>query len=119
MIRPIHIAFAASVTAVMATAWPASSAYSTGLMTQKQAALQGLVATRKVPEQKVDKLIVRLRTGKSQAQASAMSADRAQGSRARSDLPSRIRSRRGSERRHRAAHRRDGRSAPHGPGLDG
>jgi len=78
VIRPIHTAFAASVAAVVATAWPASSAYSTGLMTQKQAALQGLVATRKVPEQKVDKLIVRLRTGKFQVQASAMSADRAQ-----------------------------------------
>ena len=74
MIRPIHTAFAASVAAVVATAWPASSAYSTGPMTQKQAALQGLVATRKVPEQKVDKLIIRLRTGKSQVQASAMSA---------------------------------------------
>lgn len=78
MIRPVHIAFVASIAAVVVTAWPASSAYSTGLMTQKQAALQGLVATRKAPEQKVDKLIVRLRTGKSQAQASAMSADRAQ-----------------------------------------
>jgi len=78
VIRPIHTAFAASVAAVVATAWPASSAYSTGPMTQKQAALQGLVATRKVPEQKVDKLIIRLRTGKSQVQASAMSADRAQ-----------------------------------------
>ncbi len=78
MIRPIHIAFAVSVAGAIATAWPVSSAYSTGLMTQKQAALKGLVVTRKVPEQKVDKLIVRLRTGKSQVQASAMSADRAQ-----------------------------------------
>jgi serine protease len=78
VIRPIHIAFAVSVAGSIATAWPASNAYSTGLMTQKQAALKGLIATRKVPEQKVDKLIVRLRTGKSQVQASAMSADRAQ-----------------------------------------
>jgi serine protease len=78
VIRPIHIAFAVSVAGAIATAWPVSSAYSTGLMTQKQAALKGLVATRKVPEQKVDKLIVRLRTGKSQVQASAMSSDRAQ-----------------------------------------
>ncbi|HQR19859.1 MAG TPA: S8 family serine peptidase [Burkholderiaceae bacterium] len=42
-------------------AWPASVALSTDVMTPKQAALQGLTATKKVREERVDKLIVRLR----------------------------------------------------------
>jgi serine protease len=42
-------------------AWPATTAYSTGVMTPKRAALEGLTATKKVREQVVDKLIVRVR----------------------------------------------------------
>jgi serine protease len=47
-------------------------------MTQKQAALQGLTVTRKTPDATVDKLIVKLRTGKSSAQATVMTTARAQ-----------------------------------------
>jgi hypothetical protein len=43
-------------------AWPATVAFSTGVMTPKQARLAGLTATHKVREQVVDKLIVRVRT---------------------------------------------------------
>lgn len=75
MIRPLPLACALALAAAIGTAWPVSSAHSTGVMTQKQAALRGLVATRKAVEPPVGSLIVKLRTGK--AQATAMSADRA------------------------------------------
>ena len=78
MTRLAHAVLVGTI-AVGVTGWPASVAYSTAQMTQKQAALQGLTATRKSPEQaRVDKLIIKLRTGKSQVQASAMSTARAQ-----------------------------------------
>ena len=76
MIRPLPLACALALAAAIGTAWPVSNAYSTGVMTQKQGALRGLVATRKASEPPVGSLIVKLRTGK--AQATAMSADRAQ-----------------------------------------
>ena len=78
MMRLVHAVLVGTI-AVGVTGWPASVAYSTGQMTQKQAALQGLTVTRKtLPEATVDKLIVKLRTGKSQVQATAMTAARAQ-----------------------------------------
>lgn len=76
MFRPSQLPVAVAIAAVFA--WPASTAYSTGLLTPKQAKLQGLVATAKVREQKVDKLIVKLKTPKSETLATAMSATRAQ-----------------------------------------
>ena len=78
MMRLVHAVLVGTI-AVGVTGWPASVAYSTGQMTQKQAALQGLTVTRKTPpDATVDKLIVKLRTGKSQVQATAMTAARAQ-----------------------------------------
>ena len=58
--RPFHSVLVVAVTGAC-LAWPASVAFSTGVMTPKRAALQGLTATKKVREQTVDKLIVRLR----------------------------------------------------------
>jgi serine protease len=74
VIPPRPIACALALLAAVGSAWPVSSAYSTGVMTPKQAALRGLVATRKTSEPPVGSLIVKLRSGK--AQASAMSSDR-------------------------------------------
>lgn len=74
--RPSQLSVALAIAAV--AAWPASIAYSTGVLTPKQAKLQGLVATAKQHEQKVDKLIVKLRTPKAEALATAMSATRTQ-----------------------------------------
>ena len=71
MMRLVHAVLVGTI-AVGVTGWPASVAYSTGQMTQKQAALQGLTVTRKTPDATVDKLIVQLRTGKSPVQATAM-----------------------------------------------
>lgn len=79
MIRPARTTLAVSLVAVLA--WPAGIAYSTGTMTPKQATLQGMVATAKLREQKVSRLIVKLKTPKSQAlaaQATGMSEARAQ-----------------------------------------
>lgn len=76
MFRPSQLPLVIALAAV--AAWPASTAYSTGVLTPKQAKLQGLVATAKQREQKVDKLIVKLRTPKSEVLATAMSATRAQ-----------------------------------------
>jgi serine protease len=76
VIRPLPLAFTLALAAAIGTAWPVSSAYSTGVMTPKQAALKGLVATRKAAEPPVGSLIVKLRNGK--AQATAMTTDRAQ-----------------------------------------
>jgi serine protease len=77
VMRLVHAVLVGTI-AVGVTGWPASVAYSTGQMTQKQAAIQGLTATRKTSEATVDKLIVKLRTNKTQAQATTMSAARAQ-----------------------------------------
>ena len=72
MMRLVHAVLVGTI-AVGVSGWPASVAYSTGQMTQKQAALQGLTVTRKTHEATVDKLIVKLRSGKSPVQATAMS----------------------------------------------
>jgi serine protease len=58
--RPVHSVLVVAV-AGTCIAWPASVAFSTGVMTPKQAKLAGLTATHKVREQVVDKLIVRVR----------------------------------------------------------
>jgi hypothetical protein len=71
-------AFLISVAAACAALWPATVAFSTPKMTQKQAALQGVTVTRKVQEQRVDKLIVRMRSAKSSSLAQPMSAQRVQ-----------------------------------------
>ena len=73
--KPAHLI---AVAAACAALWPAAVVFSTPTMTQKQAALMGVTVTRKVHEQKVDKLIVRMRTEKSQALAQPMSAGRVQ-----------------------------------------
>ena len=77
MMRLVHAVFVGTI-AVGVTGWPASVAYSTGQMTQKRAALLGLTVTRKAPDATVDKLIVKLRSGKSPVQAAAMTNTRAQ-----------------------------------------
>ena len=46
MSRPSQLSVAVALAA--AAAWPAGTAYSTGVLTPKQAALQGVVATAKV-----------------------------------------------------------------------
>ena len=58
--RPVHSVLVVAV-AGACLAWPASVAFSTGVMTPKQAKLVGLTATHKVREEVVDKLIVRVR----------------------------------------------------------
>ena len=77
MMRFVHAVLVGTI-AVGVTGWPASVAYSTGQMTQKQAALKGLTVTRKTPDATVDKLIVKLRTGKTQVQTTTMTTARAQ-----------------------------------------
>ncbi len=59
--RPLHVAFATSIAAVIVTSWPANSAPAAAVMTQKQAALRGLTVTRNAREPRVDKLIVGLK----------------------------------------------------------
>lgn len=76
MFRPSQLSVALAIAAV--AAWPAGTAYSTGVLTPKQAKLQGLVATAKQREQKVDRLIVKLRTPKAVALSTTMDATRAQ-----------------------------------------
>ncbi len=76
--RTKNPAFLISVAAACAALGPATVAFSTPKMTQKQAALQGVTVTRKVQEQMVDKLIVRMRSGKSSSLAQPMSAQRVQ-----------------------------------------
>ncbi len=76
MFRPVQISLAAAIAALVVL--PAGIAYSTGVLTPKQAKLQGLVATSKTREQTVDKLIVKLRSPKSAALAGEMSAAREQ-----------------------------------------
>ena len=76
--RPLHVAFATSIAAVIVTSWPAYSAPAAAVMTPKQAALKGLTVTRNAREQRVDKLIVGLKDTAVAARAETLSADRVQ-----------------------------------------
>lgn len=78
--RPLHVAFATSITLAMATSWPATSAPAATVtaITQKQAALKGLTFARSgASEQRVDKLIVGLKRNAAAERATVMSDDRA------------------------------------------
>ena len=76
--RPLHVAFATSIAAVIVTSWPAYSATAAAVMTPKQAALKGLTVTRNAREPRVDKLIVGLKDTAVAARAETLSADRVQ-----------------------------------------
>jgi len=66
-----------AMSAAVAIAWPMSVAYSTAQMTAKQARLAGMTTTRKLPEQRIDRLIVKLRAPAADELARPMSATRA------------------------------------------
>jgi serine protease len=70
--------FGVSLVAAVAAGWPLSVAYSTSPMTAKQARLAGMTTTRKQPEQRIDRLIVKLRAPTVDDMARPMSATRAQ-----------------------------------------
>ena len=76
--RPLYVAFATSIAAVIVTSWPANSAPAAAVMTQKQAALRGLTITRNVREPRVDKLIVGLKETAAAARVEVLNADRVQ-----------------------------------------
>ena len=72
----IHAVFAVTVAGVCSASWPVSMASSAAPMTPKQSALKGMTVVRAAQDPMVDKLIVRLRSNRTQSEAQAMSASR-------------------------------------------